>query len=161
MIEVVSTMLLGMSTRALWNAWLTMARMGLGCCWRTQVMSCSSVQVRLAALATGFCAPAITQSSSSPRLSNSRSSARAPVGMRPSTTSSWSCCSAWTSTSLVSTWMLMDRRGWLFFRVAMVRVSRPDASAGMAPTVTRPRLPDSSAASSSRMPESSAKTIRA
>ncbi|HGI9241584.1 TPA: thioesterase family protein [Pseudomonas aeruginosa] len=28
--------------------------------------------------------------------------------MRPSTTSSWSCCRAWTSTSLVSTWMLID-----------------------------------------------------
>ncbi|MNW03151.1 hypothetical protein D3C71_1990420 [compost metagenome] len=88
MIEVVSTMLLGISTRALWKAWLTMVRIGLGCCCSTQVMLCSSFQLSSLAWANGFCAPAITHNSSSPRLSNSRSSARAPVGMRPSTTSS-------------------------------------------------------------------------
>ncbi|MNR48699.1 hypothetical protein D3C85_1679660 [compost metagenome] len=55
----------------------------------------------------------------------------------------------------------MDKRGWLFFKVAMVRVNNPEASAGMAPTATRPRLPDSRATSSSRMPLNSAKTMRA
>ncbi len=43
----------------------------------------------------------------------------------------------------------------------MVRVAAGSkASAGIAPTVTRPRLPDSSATSSSRIPDSSAKIIR-